>query len=274
MTTLALRPTLSFPFVATLFERQRLLANYGIACLLLAVPAAAMIAIDPAQLHNGVSPWVKPVKFLVSVGLFTLTSAWFFGYVRSERRRSRTLRWTAAVLVGAASFEMFWITWQAAHGVDSHFNTARPIDALMFQLMGVFALVLTGTTLPLAREIAKRPASGLSGDYVAAVSIGLVLTFVLGSAAGIALGANNGHAVGPEGQPLPLFGWNGIGGDLRPAHFLGIHAEQIIPAGAALIGGLAGRTRRALVIGGTVAYVGLFAAVFAQALAGRPLIPA
>jgi hypothetical protein len=274
MTALVLRPTLSLALVETLFARNRVLASFGAACLLLVVPATAMNAIDPAQLPSGASPWVKPAKFFASVGLFALTSAWFFGYVRPERRDSRAMRWTAAILVAAASFELFWISWQAAHGVDSHFNAARPIDLIMFQLMGVFALVLTATTLPLAWEIARRPAPGLSRDYVAAVAIGLVSTFLLGSVAGMAMGINNGHAVGPEGQPLPLFGWNGLGGDLRPAHFLGIHAEQLIPAGAALVGGLAARTRRALVIGGTIAYVALFAALLGQALAGRPLIPA
>jgi hypothetical protein len=274
MTTLALRPTLSFAFVETLFARHRLLANYGTLCLLLAIPALAMSAIDPAELPNGASPWVKPAKFFFSVGLFALTSAWFFGYVRPERRGSRAMRWTAVALIGAASFELFWITWQAAHGVDSHFNTGRLIDAIMFSLMGLFALILTGTALPLAWEIVRRPAPGLSSDYVAAVAIGLVLTFVLGSGAGIAMSVIGGHAVGPEGQALPLFGWNRVGGDLRPAHFLGIHAEQLISAGAALIGGLAARTRRALLVSGTVVYVALFTALLVQGLAGKPLIPA
>ncbi len=43
-----------------------------------------------------------------------------------------------------------------------------------------------------------------------------------------------GHAVGAEGGQVPLFGWNRSGGDLRVAHFLGIHAEQAIPLLAAL----------------------------------------
>jgi hypothetical protein len=140
--------------------------------------------------------------------------------------------------------------------------------------MGVFALLLTATTLPLALEIARRPAAGLSGDYRAAVVIGLVLTFVLGTAAGMAMGANGSHAVGAEGAGLPLLGWNRLGGDLRIAHFLGIHAEQIIPAGAALTAGLAAPVRRRLLAGGTLLFVAVTAAALAQALAGRPLLPA
>jgi hypothetical protein len=274
MNSIALHPARLPDLVAELFERQRSLASYGVALIVLAFPIAAMVMVDPRLLDSGYSPWVKPAKFFVSAGLFAVTSAWFFGYVRPERRASRTMRWTVAALIGAASFELFWITWQAANGVDSHFNIGTPLNAIMFGLMGLFALILTGTALPLAWEIARRPAEGLPGEYVAAVAIALVLTFVLGTAAGVAMSVNGGHAVGLEGQGLPLFGWNRLGGDFRPAHFLGLHAQQLIPAGAALIGGLAASRRRGLVIGGSVAYVALFAALFGQAVAGRPLLPA
>ena len=67
--------------------RQRTLALYGHR------PAdhrafrwSSLQLVDPRTLH-GVNVWVKPVKFLVSVGVFSLTAAWFFGYIRPERRR-------------------------------------------------------------------------------------------------------------------------------------------------------------------------------------------
>lgn len=259
--------------IADLFERQRTLAAFGLALFVLALPLLAMTWLDPRLLDSGRSPWVKPVKFMVSMGLFSVTSAWFFGYVRAERRGSRLMRWTVTALIASATFELFWIIWQAGHGVDSHFNVGRPIDAIMFGLMGVFALVLTGSVLPLAWEIARRPAPGLPGDYVAAVVAGLVLTFLLGTGAGIVMSVNGGHAVGAEGQGLPLFGWNRIGGDIRVAHFLGIHAEQIIPAAAALIASFAAPLRQRLLIAGILLYTALTLFVLAQAMAGRPLLP-
>ncbi|HZG44691.1 MAG TPA: hypothetical protein VEZ41_00285 [Allosphingosinicella sp.] len=267
----ALTPRSALP---ELLDRERTLANCGIALMVLAIPLAAMIWVDPRLLDSGYSQWVKPVKFFLSAGLFALTSAWFFGYVRPERRASRSMRWTVRALLLSAGFELFWITWQAGNGVDSHFNTGTPLNAVMFGLMGLFALILTGTTLPLAWEIARRPVPGLSRDYVTAVVIGLVMTCVLGTATGIAMSVNGAHAVGLDGQGLPLFGWNRLGGDIRISHFLGMHAEQLIPLGAALMGGLAVAARWRLLIGGSLLYAVITVAVLMQALAGAPLLPA
>jgi hypothetical protein len=258
--------------LSELLERQRALAVYGLAVLLLAAAALALQSIDPRTLH-GVDVWVKPAKFLFSVGLFSLTAAWFWGYVRPGRRESRAMRWTAWTLIASASFELLYIGLQAARGLDSHFNSSSALYGFMYSLMGVAALILTATTLPLAWEIARRPSEGLSRDFVAAVVVGLLLTFLLGSGFGFYMAQTPGHSVGAEGGRVFLFGWNRSGGDLRIAHFLGIHAQQAIPLLAALVAGWRVRARWAALAAGTAAYVALTVAVFAQAVAGRPLLP-
>ena len=258
--------------LSELIERQRLLALYGLATLLLAVPVLALQAIDPRTLHE-VSVWVKPAKFLVSVGIFSLTAAWFWGYVTPERRRSRALRVTAAILVATASFELLYILLQAGRGMDSHFNFSSPLSIALYGLMGVAAVLLVGTTLPLAWQIVRYPARGLRGDFVAALAIGLLLTFLLGGGLGGYMSQQAGHSVGAEGGHVPLFGWNRSGGDLRTAHFLGIHAEQAIPLLAALVAGWSAPARWAALGAGTLAYAALTIAVFLQAVAGRPLLP-
>jgi hypothetical protein len=275
MTSLALHPPLTFSLLPALFERQRTLTRFGLVLLALALPCLLLALADPARLPTGISPWVKPTKFFVSTGVFALTTAWFFGFVRDERRAAPLLRYGVVLpLVAAASFEMFWIVWQAAHGVDSHYNNARPIDGIMFGLMGLFAVVLTASLVPLAWEIARRPRPGLAAYFGTALVAALLLTFLLGTLTGAALGSNGGHAVGAYGSPLPLLGWNRIGGDLRVAHFLGLHAQQIVPVGALLIAGLAPALRRRLLAGGILLYPVLTVALLAQALAGLPVLPA
>lgn len=274
MTSLALRPAgLAFPILGELVERQRALAAYGLTLLLLALLAVAMQAVDPRTLASGVGVWVKPAKFFASVGLFSLTIAWFFGYVRPERRGSWLMRGTVGMVLLAGSFELGWIVWQGANGLESHFNLDTLFYRRMFSLMGLFAMLLVGTTLPLAWEIGRRPAAGLSGDFVAAVVIGLVLTFLLGGSFGGAIAANGGHAVGPEAGAAPVFGWNRGGGDLRIAHFAGIHAMQAIPVIAAIAAGLAARVRWMILLAGTLLYAAAAVALYVQAVAARPLLP-
>jgi hypothetical protein len=268
-------PVPFFSILVELAARQRTLALYGAALVVLTLAALLMQGLDPRLLESGVNVWVKPAKFLSSIAIFAITAAWFFGYVRPDRRRSPLMRATVAALILAGTFELVWIVWQAANGQESHFNTGTPFSTLMYALMGVFAVVLVGTALPLAFEIGRRPAPHLHRDFVAAVVIGLLLTFLLGGILGGYMSAQSGHSVGDEGGRTFLFGWNRSGGDLRIAHFLGIHAEQAIPllAGRAAAAGFGTRPRWALLVGGAAAYAALTLAVFAQAVAGEPLLP-
>jgi len=269
----AARAPVARTVLAALLDRQRTLAIYGLALLGLAAVTLALQAADPRLLESGVNIWVKPTKFLVSVGIFALTAAWFFGYARPERRRSLPMRTATFLILVGGSFELVYIVWQASQGLESHFNTGSLFHTVMYALMGLFAVLLVGSTLPLAWEIGRRPVAGLPRDYVAAVVIGLLLTFLLGGALGGYMSSQTGHAVGAEGGHVPLFGWNRSGGDLRVAHFLGIHAEQALPILAALVGGLSARLRWAAIVGGASAYAAVTLAVFAQAIAGRPLLP-
>jgi hypothetical protein len=276
---MATRP-LAFPgswqwIPAQIFVRQGTLALYGMITIALSLVALMLQVVDPRVLESGVSVWVKPAKFFSSVGIFALTAAWFFGYVQPERRNSRLMRATVGVLILSGTFELMWINWQAAQGLESHFNNDTLLYGVMYSLMGLFAVLLIGTTLPLAWEIARRPARGLSGDFVGAVVTGLLLTFLLGGILGGYMSAQAGHSVGLEGGRTFLFGWNRSGGDLRVAHFLGIHAEQAIPIFAAMVAeaGLGQRARWAALIVGAAAYAAMTLAIFAQAVAGQPLFP-
>ena len=72
----------------------------------------------------------------------------------------------------------------------------------------------------------------LAPAFRLSVILGLILTFVLGGVAALFIVGNGGHWVGAphtDAGGFPVFGWTRQGGDLRVAHFLGIHAMQILP---------------------------------------------
>lgn len=273
MTALALNPPRPWQLLAEFDRRHRMLTRYGLAMLALGALAIALQLVDPRTLASGINIWVKPAKFFVSVGVFALTAAWFFAYVRPERRASPLMRGTVFALIASGTFELAYITFQAAQGLESHFNTGTPFHAVMYALMGIGAVILTATTLPLAWEIARRPVPGLQRSFVAAVVIGLILTFALGGMLGGYMSSQSGHAVGQTGGSVPLFGWNRLGGDLRVAHFLGIHAEQAIPLLAAAVATVPATLRWIAMLGGSALYAALTLAVFFQAVAGRALLP-
>jgi len=95
-----------------------------------------------------------------------------------------------------------------------------------------------------------------------AVVVGLVLTFLLATFSGFLLGGLQP----PAGMGLPIVGWHIGGPDARPAHFLGVHAQQLVPLAGLVL--QQGRLLRAALWLTVVAlgYVLLWALLVAQAL--------
>ena len=254
-------------------SREPILAGLGLAFAALLLPAAFAWGLDPRTIQ-GVSVWVKPMKFLASLALFALTTAWFFGYLPAARRHARPARAIVWTIVGAALFEIVYITVQAARGEASHFNDSTLFHQAMYGLMGVGALLLTGTMLLLAREVARHGDPALDPAYRLSVVLGLVLTFVLGAAAGAYMSAQPGHGVGgvPGGPGLPVVGWSATGGDLRVAHFFGIHAQQLLPLAGALLARLWPRRVALGVWAFAIIYAVFTVATFVQAARGLPFL--
>ena len=109
---------------------------------------------------------------------------------------------------------------------------------------------LTASQAWLAWEIWKEQrGSGLSVEALGVV-IGLVLTFVLSTISGFMLG---GHQP-PAGQGLPIVGWH-LYKDIRPAHFLGVHAQQWIPVWGLIAATFMGSLAQIGLISGSLLYV-------------------
>lgn len=251
-------------------HRQRTLTVFALVMALLLLPTFVAMGLDD-RLVRGVNVWVKPAKFMASLALFSITAAWCWGLVDPAWRRAPALRWTAGAIVALGSFEIAYIVLQSARGLASHYNFSSLFHVVMYQAMGLAAMLLTATQLVLAWFIARRPAAGLHPAWRWAVVAGLVLTFLLGAGAGAVLGGMQP----PAGPGLPAFGWKSMG-DLRPAHFLGLHAQQLLPLAGVLIARWAspsGAAGRPAVVGVAVLYTGLWAAALMMGLQGAVPTP-
>lgn len=212
------------PF-AQLMQRERRLTLYGVLLLALVLPMALAWGLDERVLR-GANVWVKPIKFALSIALLAFTTAWFVGHLPQARRDGPAVRRIVWLLIASGTFEFAYIALQAALGQASHYNAGDIVHAVMYALMGLGALLLTATQPMLAWQLWRHPDPRQVPAARLAMLLGLVLTFAFGAGVGILLGERQApHG----GATLPLLGWALAGGDLRPAHFLGIHAEQLLP---------------------------------------------
>ncbi len=245
-------------------EREPRLATYGALLLLLMVPMALGWAVDD-RMVQGANVWIKPMKFALSIAVFAFTTAWFVGHLPVSRRRGRPVDLVVWLLVGSGTFELAYITLQASLGEASHYNVGDAFHFAMYALMGIGATVLTATQPLLAWQLYRYPDVARPAAYRHAVLAGLVLTFALGAGVGWLLSGMEPPRAGPL---LPVLGWGLQGGDLRPAHFVGIHAAQILP----LAGFIAVAWRlprpRLVVATATLLYLGVFLTLAAWGLAG------
>ncbi|MEN9775238.1 MAG: hypothetical protein RL322_2308 [Pseudomonadota bacterium] len=206
-----------------LLSRQSLLTHFALLMLALALPTTLLLALDD-RIWREVAIWAKPLKFMLSTAAFAVTTAWFIGLLPEAQRTSTHVRRLVWVLIITASFEVGYISLQAALGQGSHHYVGDPLHAALFGLMALAAVGLTATQAVLASLI-WRHASERDTVFVQSVVAGLLVTFVLATASGFMLGGQQP----PPGVGLPVVGWHIGQPDARPAHFLGVHAHQFIP---------------------------------------------
>jgi hypothetical protein len=212
-----------------LLSRQPLLTVFAGLMLTLALPTAVLLAVDDRTWRD-VAIWAKPLKFMLSTAAFAATTAWFVGLLPRDMQTSPTVRGLAWAVVITSTFEVGYISLQAALGSGSHHNVSDPLHAALFGLMAIAAVVLTATQAVLAGLI-WRHSTERGTVFGRSVMIGLLLTFVLATASGFMLGGQQP----PASVGLPVVGWHLGQADARPAHFMGVHAHQWIPlAGWAL----------------------------------------
>jgi len=241
---------------------------------------------------TGAPAWLKPAKFAISVSVYCFTFVWLLGFIENH---PRLVRLAANVTVVSFIVEMIVIISQAGRGTTSHFNLTTPFNSFLWFTMGAFIVLVWTMNLLLAIMLLRQrmPDQAFAwslrlGVLISSIGMGAAFFMVTPTpeqAAAIASGYGphivGAHSVGvADGGPcLPIFGWSTAGGDLRAAHFVGLHALQILP----LLGWLLTRRksvfallavddRLTLVWTSGLGYLGMVVLLTWQALRGQSVV--
>jgi uncharacterized membrane protein YciS (DUF1049 family) len=127
---------------------------YGIVILHFVAAIAALFGlwIDDRTLM-GVNVWIKPLKFLISVGIYVLTVGYLITFYPYSDRKKHILRNIVAFTLLA---ENGIIVFQAYRGVQSHYNVSTPLDGILFSLMGMLIGINVFLMLLFARSSVRR----------------------------------------------------------------------------------------------------------------------
>jgi hypothetical protein len=293
-TTISLRDLAKSPlsliqsWFSHLWAFNKLLTLSAILYIVL-IPVYTVAAILDPRLITNAPAFVKPLKFILSSAIYTTTFLYLLTLVQGHKR---WVQIAANVTAAGLLAENIFITAQAIRGVSSHFNVSTPMDGAIYGAMGTIITVVAGMNLLLGIWLLfqRLPDPVIAWGLRLGVFIslaGMLVAFLMTSGrtpgqvaqmhAGQMPDTIGAHSVGIEdgGPGLPFLGWSTVGGDLRVAHFVGLHAMQVLP----LLGYLLSRRRTPnqrrrllLVLTGGAAYAGWLVLLTWQALRGQSIV--
>jgi hypothetical protein len=248
--------------LAELRRRNTLLYWFGLFNLLVGVVCITLQFTDDIKVL-GVNRWLKPTKFYFSVCLAVWTLNWLIYYL-TDTKKVKKYAWLIFI---SMLFENGLILLQAIRGTTSHFNFTNKFNIIVFQLMGFWVLVFTVTVFFITMQFFKQKQFSTTTTYIWGIRLGLVFFLLFSLEGGIMLGFLKhtiGAADGSEG--LPLVNWSRQYGDLRIAHFFGLHSLQVLP----LAGYYIAKSKNQLLLLASL-YFTFVLLLFIQAIKGIPL---
>jgi hypothetical protein len=262
-------------FYSELDVNDRVLSRLGWA-LVLVIPMFAALALFAPGAAASVNPWIKPLKFSLSFSTFATTMSLLLMALQIPQWQLKLARRVIAVSVALEIFSLGAQAWRSTHAIAGH----PFLDSSLAQMTNSMVMVNTAIVCwMLVLFCANRVRTSLvDGPMVSAIRYGIVI-FLAGNAIGGYMLARGSHTVGTaDGGPgLPFVNWSTIAGDLRIAHFIAIHAIQILPLFAYILSQMAPiaavKHRRIAIAALAIVVAVAVGGTFLQAAIGRPLIP-
>ena len=221
----------------------------------------------------GVNVWIKPIKFLISVGIYIITVGYLITFYPFSKLKKNIIR---NIVAWTLLLENLIIVTQGARGVQSHYNIHNAFDGILFGMMGILIAINVAVMAFFVIETIRLKLN-VSRPVQWAILAGWIIT-IFGSWIGGQMIGQMAHNVGiADGGPgLPLVNWSTVGGDLRVGHFFGLHGLQFVPLFGLFIhryfGNMTSAKQTTAVLVFALIYLAFIAAVFYQATLGKPFI--
>lgn len=201
---------------------DRLSFNVAIALVFLSLVTFIGVFIDQ-RIIAGQNIWIKPFKFSISIAIFLLTMGWIIQYLPINLKNRYS--YSFVILMG---IEILAIYIQALRGRPSHHNFETGLDIFFYASMGIAIAINTFLMATLAYHLSIK-AQSLPVSYLRSIQFGLVLS-IAGSLIGVVMSLHRSHSFGGAdgGHGIPFFNWSTLIGDLRFAHFIGLHGLQLM----------------------------------------------
>ncbi len=254
-------------FLIELKVRNKILFWFGWLNILMLVTAIALYFIDSTAI-TGINAWIKPMKFAISIVIYSWTFAWLLHYLPSTRK----INFISRGIVVCMLVENSLIFMQAARGVRSHFNVTSAFDGMIFSIMGGFILINTFLIIYTIILFFSRNIK-MESSLLWAWRAGLIFFFLGGISGGVMSGILHHTMGGEDGGPgLPFLNWSTLFGDIRSAHFITLHGLQAIPLSALVFMKLSKENAKTLVLLFSIVYLAICLWLHWLAFSGIPLI--
>jgi hypothetical protein len=211
----------------------------------------------------------------MSFSTFASTVSLLLLALRIPKWQLTLARHAIAVSVALEILSLGAQAWRSAFALAGHSFVDRSLSLMTNSMVMVNTAIVCGM---LALFCANRVRSAVAdGPMVSAIRYSIVI-FLAGNAIGGYMLARGTHTVGAgDGGPgLPFVNWSTIGGDLRIAHFIAIHAIQIVPLFAYVLSQMAPipavKYRRMAIAALAIVVSASVGATFVQAALGHPLL--
>lgn len=227
------------------YRKQPLFWN-GIAMALLTVAILPLLFLDTRTLL-GVNVWIKPLKFSLSMGFYSLTTIWVLVRFLKDWKYQRQIQ---VALTITSLIEIVLITLQASRGEMSHFNVTTTWNQIVYSVMGTSISIFWVFHLWIVYRIFRKESipPSVRESLVWGLTIagfGMIIGFFMTSPRSEQLEAmklgifqtsgSHQFGSGDSGSGLFFFGWSTKIGDMRVPHFFGMHVMQIFVLFAAYL---------------------------------------